>query len=132
MVDFRIGKCFQLLGGDEKRFFQEKYGTTNPIARIDKKFHLNLENIESFEDYVHESYQRKLDGYLQAISVHNYWIRAKYENLPLQGVFYYCHIQNIGEVIHEAEIGEEVSQGQYQFSKPSENVSARSVYISSS
>ncbi|MEJ2248647.1 MAG: hypothetical protein P8Y97_03185 [Candidatus Lokiarchaeota archaeon] len=36
-----------------------------------------------------------------------------HEGLPLKGLFYYCHIHNNGEMIHNSEIGEEVTQEDY-------------------
>lgn len=114
MVIKRLKRYYRLSGGLEKQFFYEKYGTTNPIARIDQEFNLDLENIVKFEDYMHESHAKKLEGNnLLVPCIHNYWYRAKHENLPLKGLFYYCHIHNMGEVIHSSEIGEEVSEKNY-------------------
>ena len=114
MVIKRLKKYFKLSGGPEKRFFYEKYGETNPIARIDQELNLDLENIINFEDYIDESYDKQLEGnYLAVPCIHNYWVRAKHENLPLKGLFYYSHIHNNGEIIHSSEIGEEVSEKYY-------------------
>lgn len=114
MVIKRLEKFYRLLGGLEKKFFHEKYGTTNPIARIDQELDLDLENIVNFKDYIQENHAKKLEGHhLLVPCIHNYWYRAKHENLPLKGLFFYCHIQNMGEVIHSSEIGEEVSKKDY-------------------
>lgn len=112
MVDKRLKKFHRLSGGLEKKFFNEKYGTTNPIARIDHEINLDLENIVNFTDYIHESHVKKFHNLLVPC-IHNYWFRAKHENLPLKGLFFYCHIRNMGEVIHSSEIGEEVSEKDY-------------------
>ena len=117
MVLNRIEKYYRLLGGPEKRFFYEKYGTFNPIARIDKELNLDLENVVDFSDYIKESFAKKLDGYLFSHIIGFYWRRAKLENLPLKGLFYYCHILNNGDVIHSSEVGKEVSAKTYYSSK---------------
>jgi len=126
----RLKKFYRLSGGLEKKFFYEKYGTTNPIARIDQELNLDLENIVNFKDYIHESHAKKLEGHnLLVPSIHNYWFRAKHENLPLKGLFFYCHIQNMGEVIHSSEIGEEVSkEDYYQIRNHVNQISACIVY----
>ena len=98
----------------EKKFFHKKYGTTNPIARIDQALNLDLENIVKFDDYINEGHVKKFEGrHLLVPCISNYWVRANHENLPLKGLFFYCHIQNMGEVIHSSEIGEKVNKKDY-------------------
>ncbi len=130
MVDNKLKKFYRLSGGLEKKFFCEKYGTTNPIARIDQKHNLDLENVINFEDYINESYDKNLEGhYLLVPCIHNYWFRAKHENLPLKGLFFYSHIQNTGEIIHSSEIGEVVSKNDYyQIRNHVNHISACKVY----
>ena len=114
MVNKRLKNFYRLSGGVEKKYFYEKYGTTNPIARIDKELNLDLEIVVNFKNYIHENHTKKLEGYhLLVPCIHNYWFRAKHENLPSKGLFFYCHIHNMGEVIHSSEIGEEVSKKDY-------------------
>lgn len=126
----RLKKFYRLSGGVEKKFFLEKYGTTNPTARIDKELNLDLGKILDFRDYIHESHAKKLEGnYFLVPGINNYWYRAKHENLPLKGLFFYCHIQNMGEVIHSSEIGEEVSEKDYyQIRNDVNQISACIVY----
>ena len=129
MVLNRIEKYYRLLGGPEKRFFYEKYGTFNPIARIDEELNLDLENVVDWEAHIYESHAKGLGDHSNT-TVHNYWVRAKHENLPLKGLFYYCHIHGMGETIHSSEVGKEVSKEAYsQIRYELKQISADSVYI---
>lgn len=114
MEEKRINKYFRLSRGEEKRFFREKYGTTNPIARIDQALNLDLEYVVDFNEYINETLAKMLESrHLFEPCVFNYWVRAKHENLPLKGLFFYGHIQNMGEIIHSSEIGEKVTEKDY-------------------
>jgi len=97
----REGNHYFLKGNSD--YFLEKYGTRNPIARIDKKLRIDIEMVKSEGDL--PKYWRKDKAnstYHFVISL--YWKRAKEEKLPLKGLFYYSHIHNHGEIIHSSEI----------------------------
>ncbi len=101
----KIGNYYFLKGNSA--YFLEKYGTRNPIARIDKVLRFDLEKVkskEAFHNYVRE--EKPNSEYSFVILL--YWKRARNEtseNLPLNGLFYYSHIHSHGEIIHSSEIG---------------------------
>ncbi len=98
----KIGNHYFLKGNSD--YFLKKYGTRNPIARIDKELRFDIENLKSEEGF-HE-YTRKDSTY--TLTKFLYWKRARNElskTLPLKGQFYYSHIHNHGEIIHSSEIG---------------------------
>lgn len=130
MANKRLKNFYRLSGGVEKKYFYEKYGTTNPIAKIDIELNLDLDSVVNFEDYIDENYTKQLEGqHLLVPCIHNYWFRAKHEHLPLKGLFFYCHINNMGEVIHSSEIGEKVSKKDYyQIRNDVNQISACKVY----
>lgn len=100
MRNIILGKEYMLTG--KSNYFLKKYGTYNPIARIDDRFTIPKIPINSWEDW--ENWLEKNSCYV-GISSTLYWERCRLDRLSLFGVFYYSHIQNLGELIHESEIG---------------------------
>ena len=101
----RLENHYFLKGNSD--YFLKKYGTRNPIARIDKELRFDIEKVKIKEDF--KKYMRKDKTYSTYYFVNYlYWTRARNEiseNLPLKGLFYYSHIHNNGEIIHSSEIG---------------------------
>ncbi|MCP6718895.1 MAG: hypothetical protein KJI71_01505 [Patescibacteria group bacterium] len=101
----KIGNYYFLKGNSD--YFLKKYGTRNPIARIDKELRFDIEKIKSRRDIIKFMHKDKI-LFAYSFCTGLYWTRAKneiLENLPLNGLFYYSHIHGHGEIIHSSEIG---------------------------
>ncbi len=101
----KVGNHYFLKGNSD--YFLEKYGTRNPIARIDMELRFDIEMVKSKEDLSKDLRKDKTNSAYHFTKC-LYWKRAKNEiseKLPLKGLFYYSHILNHGEIIHSSEIG---------------------------
>lgn len=99
MINIINGKEYFLNGCSS--FYKEKYRTTRPSARIDRKYKVpfrKCKNWKGWNNWLLENHV--VIGVCSSI----YWDRAKEYDLPLYGIFYYTHIQNYGELVHESEI----------------------------
>jgi hypothetical protein len=87
------GKHYRIKG--DSPYFKDKYGTSNPIIKIEgKDTDLWVGGWKTTPNPV----------------CYAYAIRVAEEHLPLPGIVYYGHIGNSGELVHETELGEEVTE----------------------
>jgi hypothetical protein len=88
-------KCYRIKGNSP--YFRRKYGTPNPIIRIE------AEDTEMWAGGW--GYQEINPTCLL------YGKRFMEENLPITGKVYYGHIrEEVGELVHESELGEEIEE----------------------
>lgn len=76
-------------------YFRHKYGTPNPIILIE-----GLDTELWTEGWAKSS----------AVVCYLYANRMMTEKLPLGGKVYYGHIEGLGELVHETELGEEIEE----------------------
>ena len=84
------GQTYRIKG--QSRYFKAKYKKTNPLIII--------------EGTDKELFGCFWGGLNKNPAAMFYGMRAGYENLPLGGQVYYGHIDGLGELVHESELGE--------------------------